>query len=79
MYDDYINYYGFPRELGFIRRKHMQGGGVGGVAAPTSALNAATHSSQLVLQPWDSSQVEARAAHDSCAGGGAAATTRPSA
>jgi len=21
MYDDYINYYGFPRELGFIRRK----------------------------------------------------------
>ena len=21
MYDDYINYYGFPRELGFIRVK----------------------------------------------------------
>jgi len=24
MYDDYINYYGFPRELGFIRAKRLQ-------------------------------------------------------
>ena len=23
MYDDYINYYGFPRELGFIRVKRL--------------------------------------------------------
>jgi hypothetical protein len=23
MYDDYINYYGFPRELGFIRTKQL--------------------------------------------------------
>ena len=23
MYDDYINYYGFPRELQFIRRKQL--------------------------------------------------------
>ena len=27
MYDDYINYYGFPRELGFIRRKQLQAAG----------------------------------------------------
>ena len=36
MYDDYINYYGFPRELGFIRRKHVlpnEAGGAGGGGA----------------------------------------------
>ena len=27
MYDDYINYYGFPRELGFIRVKRLDGVG----------------------------------------------------
>ena len=27
MYDDYINYYGFPRELGFIRMKRLDGVG----------------------------------------------------
>ena len=27
MYDDYINYYGFPRELGVIRRKQLQAAG----------------------------------------------------
>ena len=30
MYDDYINYYGFPRELGFIRTKQLTGAGEAG-------------------------------------------------
>ena len=33
MYDDYINYYGFPRELGFIRRKLLPSS-PGGKGAP---------------------------------------------
>ena len=38
MYDDYINYYGFPRELGFIRRKQLQ---VHADLAPSTGSNAA--------------------------------------
>ena len=61
MYDDYINYYGFPRELGFIRRKQLSRRSRLARATPREATRPGQSSrlGQLQRRPADASSASA--------------------